>query len=248
MGLLAVNTDAKTSKGQKLGYFTGIMYLSPHKMANGKVNVCGDATKGCIESCLNEAGRGAFSNVQDARVKKTLEFLENPKEFMVKIYKEIVKLQKKYGQNLVIRLNGTSDLPFENIKVELEDRHYSNIFEAFPNVQFYDYTKNPRRVLKNEIGNYYLTFSRAETKLNIEYSRNLLNEGKNVAMVFSKELHEQIVKMGKIVYNNREVNVIDGDETDLRFLDMPNSIVALKAKGKASKDTSGFVIRTMEEI
>lgn len=248
MGLLAVNTDAKTSKGQKLGYFTGIMYLSPHKMANGKVNVCGDATKGCIKVCLNEAGRGAFSNVQDARIKKTLEFLENPKEFMVKIYKEIVKLQKKYGNSLVIRLNGTSDLPFENIKVVLEDRYYSNIFEAFPNVQFYDYTKNPRRALTNKIGNYYLTFSRAETKLNIEYSRNVLNEGKNVAMVFSKELHEKIVKMGKIVYNNREVNVIDGDETDLRFLDMPNSIVALKAKGKASKDTSGFVIRTMEEI
>jgi hypothetical protein len=248
MGLLAVNTDAKTSKGQKLGYFTGIMYLSPYKMANGKVNVCGDATKGCIESCLNEAGRGAFSNVQDARVKKTLEFLENPKEFMVKIYKEIIKLQKKYGNSLVIRLNGTSDLPFENIKVVLEDRYYSNIFEAFPNVQFYDYTKNPRRALTNKIGNYYLTFSRAETKLNIEYSRNVLNEGKNVAMVFSKELHEKIVKMGKIVYNNREVNVIDGDETDLRFLDMSNSIIALKAKGKASKDTSGFVIRTMEEI
>lgn len=248
MGLLAVNTDAKTSKGQKLGYFTGIMYLSPHKMANGKTNLCGDATKGCIKVCLNEAGRGAFSNVQDARVKKTLEFLENPKEFMVKIYKEIVKLQKKYGNSLVIRLNGTSDLPFENIKVVLEDRYYSNIFEAFPNVQFYDYTKNPRRALTNKIGNYYLTFSRAETKLNIEYSRNVLNEGKNVAMVFSKELHEKLVKMGKIVYNNREVNVIDGDETDLRFLDMPNSIIALKAKGKASKDTSGFVIRTIEEI
>jgi hypothetical protein len=248
MGLLAVNTDAKTSKGQKLGYFTGIMYLSPYKMANGKVNVCGDATPNCIEACLNTAGRGAFSNVQDARIKKTLEFLENPKEFMVNIYKEIVKLQKKYGQNLVIRLNGTSDLPFENIKVVLEDRYYSNIFEAFPNVQFYDYTKNPRRALTNKIGNYYLTFSRAETKLNIEYSRNVLNEGKNVAMVFSKELHEKIVKMGKIVYNNREVNVIDGDETDLRFLDIPNSIVALKAKGKAIKDTSGFVIRTIEEI
>jgi hypothetical protein len=248
MGLIAVNSDAKTSKGQKLGYFTGIMYLSPHKMANGKVNVCGDATPNCIDACLNTAGRGAMNSVQDARIRKTLEFLENPKEFMVNIYNEIIKLQKKYGQNLVIRLNGTSDLPFENIKVVLEDRYYSNIFEAFPNVQFYDYTKNPRRALTNTIGNYYLTFSRAETKLNIEYSRNLLNEGKNVAMVFSKELHEQLVKMGKIFYNNRELNVIDGDETDLRFLDMPNSIVALKAKGKASKDTSGFVIRTIEEI
>jgi hypothetical protein len=67
-------------------------------------------------------------------------------------------------------------------------------------------------------------------------------------MVFSKELHEQLVKMGKIMYNNREVNVIDGDETDLRFLDMPNSIVALKAKGKAIKDNGGFVIRRIEEI
>jgi len=248
MGLIAVNSDAKTSKGQKLGYFTGIMYLSPYKMADGKTNLCSNATKNCIIGCLNSAGRGAMNSVQDARVKKTLEFLENPKKFMVNIYKEIVKLQKKYGNSLAIRLNGTSDLPFENIKVELEDRYYSNIFEAFPNVQFYDYTKNPRRVLTNTIANYYLTFSRAETKLNIEYSRNVLNEGKNVAMVFSKELHEQLVKMGKIVYNNREVNVIDGDETDLRFLDMPNSIVALKAKGKAIKDNSGFVIRKMEEI
>jgi hypothetical protein len=248
MGLIAVNSDAKTSKGQKLGYFTGIMYLSPHKMANGKVNVCGDATPNCIDACLNTAGRGAMNSVQDARIKKTLEFLENPKEFMVNIYNEIIKLQKKHGQNLVIRLNGTSDLPFENIKVVLEDRYYSNIFEAFPNVQFYDYTKNPRRALTNTIGNYYLTFSRAETKLNIEYSRNVLNEGKNVAMVFSKELHEKLVRIGKIVYNNREVNVIDGDETDLRFLDMPNSIVALKAKGKAIKDNGGFVIRKIEDI
>jgi hypothetical protein len=248
MGLIAVNSDAKTSKGQKLGYFTGIMYLSPHKMANGKVNVCGDATPNCIDACLNTAGRGAMNSVQDARIKKTLEFLENPKEFMVNIYNEIIKLQKKHGQNLVIRLNGTSDLPFENIKVVLEDRYYSNIFEAFPNVQFYDYTKNPRRALTNTIGNYYLTFSRAETKLNIEYSRNVLNEGKNVAMVFSKELHEKLIRMGKIVYNNREVNVIDGDETDLRFLDMPNSIVALKAKGKAIKDNGGFVIRKIEDI
>jgi hypothetical protein len=248
MGLLAVNSDAKTSKGEKLGYFTGIMYLAPHKVANGKTNLCGDATIGCTDNCLYSAGRGAFSNVQKGRIDKTLEFLKDPKQFMVNVYKEIVKLQKKHGQNLVIRLNGTSDLPFENIKVDLGDRYYSNIFEAFPNVNFYDYTKNPRRVLTNTIGNYYLTFSRAETKLNIEYSRNVLNEGKNVAMVFSKELHEQLVRTGKIVYNNREVNVIDGDETDLRFLDMPNSIVALKAKGKAIKDNSGFVIRSIEEI
>ncbi len=121
MGLLAVNSDAKTSKGQKLGYFTGIMYLSPHKMANGQTNVCGHATPNCIYACLNSSGRGAMNSVQTARINKTLEFLENPKEFMVNIYKEIVKLQKKYGNSLAIRLNGTSDLPFENIKVDLSN-------------------------------------------------------------------------------------------------------------------------------
>ena len=36
--------------------------------------------------------------------------------------------------------------------------------------------------------------------------------------------------------------VINGDKTDMRFKDPVGVIVGLKAKGKARKDTSGFVI------
>jgi len=38
--------------------------------------------------------------------------------------------------------------------------------------------------------------------------------------------------------------VIDGDVNDFRFNDEENVIVGLKAKGKAKKDTGGFVITT----
>jgi hypothetical protein len=37
--------------------------------------------------------------------------------------------------------------------------------------------------------------------------------------------------------------VIDGTETDLRFLDPNNVVVGLKANGKAKKDVSGFVVQ-----
>jgi hypothetical protein len=159
------------------------------------------------------------------------------------------KLQKKFGNSLAIRLNGTSDIPFENIKIKspLKDSYYTNIFEAFPTVRFYDYTKNPKRMFLN-IPNYSLTFSRAESSLNIENSKTILNANKNVAIVFNNKLYTEIIKVGKIRYNNKLINVIDGDETDLRFLDKQNSIIALKAKGKAIKDTSGFVVHSLDEL
>ena len=42
------------------------------------------------------------------------------------------------------------------------------------------------------------------------------------------------------------MKVIDGDKTDMRFLDRSNRVVGLKAKGKARKDTSGFVINVLQ--
>jgi hypothetical protein len=36
--------------------------------------------------------------------------------------------------------------------------------------------------------------------------------------------------------------VVNGDESDLRFLDKKGVIVGLKAKGKGRQDKSGFVI------
>lgn len=227
--LLSIDGNAKTVKGQKKGFKTAIMYLiaSDH---SGLINLCPCATAGCRAACLLTAGRGVYENVRNGRLHKTLFFALYRDEFMAQIFKEIEKLSKRFekqGQNFAVRLNGTSDIQFENIPVN----GFANIFEAFPNVQFYDYTKIARRFFKDLPNNYHLTFSRAET--NEKIAETILSKGKNIAVVFNSSALPSTWKGFK---------VIDGDENDLRFMDPENIIVGLKAKGRAKKDASGFVV------
>lgn len=229
MNLLGTG-NSKTIKGEKRGWTTYVMYLSPYKQNSKGVNLCAKASKGCAEACLFTAGRGAMKRIQDARRNKTELFLNKKEEFMSQLVCEILLLTKKHEKNnskFCIRLNGTSDIPFENIKFQ----DGTNIFESFPNVQFYDYTKIRSRMKATEnIPNYHLTFSRSESN-NLESSGVLL-DGYNVAVVFNN-----------IPETWNGYKVINGDEDDLRFLDPKGVIVGLKAKGKARQDRSGFVIR-----
>lgn len=225
--LLSVSSDAKTSKGQVLGVLTGIMYLSPGSLS-GK-NLCAFAGE-CLKLCLNTAGRGAMNFVQKARLERTHRFLgDTPKAIQI-LKKEIVALEKKAKKNGLIpavRFNGTSDLPFENLFP----------MEEFPNVNFYDYTKNPFRMARFLEGkmpkNYHLTFSLSETNEAIALS--ILKQGGNVAAVFGTRNPEMFPKTW------HGFPVINGDLSDIRFNDPKGSVVALKMKGKATKDVSGFV-------
>lgn len=234
MAKLLNNGNAKTSKGEKLGWITYGLHLAPFNLS-GK-NVCSHASKGCAAACLNTAGRGAMSNVQSARIAKTQKFFADKEAFTWQLAKEIgnaVKLATKKGMKPCFRLNLTSDLPWENIKVESNGKKLS-LMEMFPNVQFYDYTKNFKRMLsflKGEMPkNYHLTFSRSECN---DDKVSIVKElGGNIAAVFRNELPKSW----------KNVQVIDGDETDLRFLDGKNKIVGLVEKGLAKKDKSGFVI------
>jgi hypothetical protein len=234
MAKLLNNGNAKTSKGEKLGWITYGLHLAPFNLS-GK-NVCSHASKGCAAACLNTAGRGAMSNVQSARIAKTQKFFADKEAFTWQLAKEIgnaVKLATKKGMKPCFRLNLTSDLPWENIKVESHGKKLS-LIEMFPNVQFYDYTKNFKRMLsflKGEMPkNYHLTFSRSECN---DDKVSIVKElGGNIAAVFRNELPKAW----------KSVQVIDGDETDLRFLDGANKIVGLVEKGLAKKDKSGFVI------
>ena len=225
--ILSQGTNAKTIKSDKLGeYLTGIVYLSPHKLSG--VNFCGFATDGCIFSCLNLAGMGIFSNVQQGRLRKSHLFINDKDLFFENLIKDIQKLVNKcakLGKLPAIRLNGTSDLPWEKIK-----HKGKTILEYFPQVQFYDYTKNPNR-FKSLPKNYHLTFSHSENTT-IGQVKTLLENGNNVAVVFRKSLPKTFLKF----------NVINGDNHDLRFVDGSGVIVGLTAKGKAKKDTTGFVV------
>ena len=220
---LLSRANTKTMKGEKFGYITFILHLAPYNLSG--YQVCPNATT-CIASCLNSAGRGRFDSVQSARIRKTRYFSEKRDAFMVDLFgdvKRAIKYAKKRGLIPVFRLNGTSDIPWEKIRI----KDYRNIFEAFPYVTFYDYTKIQGRKTPE---NYKLTFS--FDGLNVKAAKNALENGQNVAAVFDTLPREFL-----------GYPVIDGDISDLRVLDNPGSIVGLKAKGKAKNDFSGFVVR-----
>jgi hypothetical protein len=229
---LLTESNPKTLKGLKKGYMSAILHLSPSDRSG--FNTCPKATVGCRAACLNTAGRGGMglkthgdNGVQKARRRKTHQFFARRAEFMqqlaIEIAKHVAKAERK-GFIPCIRLNGTSDIRWETIPVG----PFANIFQMFPEVQFYDYTKLPGRELG--IGNYHLTFSVADG--NDSDAEAELQRGMNVAVVFDRVPSEYL-----------GVPVVDGDESDLRFLDARGVVVGLKAKGEAKTDTSGFVKR-----
>jgi hypothetical protein len=241
MHLLSVG-NPKTLKGMKQGYNTYILHLAPASLSGH--NTCPKATAGCIESCLNTAGRGGMfkrgentNTIQKARIRKTQLFYDNRDEFMSLLVKDInlaIKQSAKVNLVPVFRLNGTSDLSWEKYPVTINGVVYTNIFNAFENVQFYDYTKVLGRKVKG-ITNYHLTFSMADG--NYLDCKQAVEEGLNIAVVFGIKKGTEMPKK----FFNHNMTVFNGDESDLRFLDPAKSIIGLYAKGKAKKDTSGFV-------
>lgn len=232
--------NPKVLKGVKSGYMTYILHLAPADLS-GK-EVCPKRTTGCTNACLNMAGRGGMfkrgestNAIQQARIRKTKLFFENRNEFMALLVKDIelaIKQSARLGLIPVFRLNGTSDLSWEKYEVQVGNMRFVNIFEAFPNIQFYDYSKVLGRKVSG-IPNYHLTFSAADG--NDADVLKAIQQGYNIATVFGLKKTQEMPEsyLGRPVFN--------GDESDLRFLDPKGVIVGLYAKGKAKKDTTGFV-------
>jgi hypothetical protein len=224
------NSNPKVAKAEKkLGVRTAVLHLAPHKMSG--FNVCSDASPGCIKACLHHAGAALYQNGKDrARVARTQFFFKYRELFLAQLAKELTKhvaKAKAEGLKPAVRLNGTSDLPWERIK----DAEGKTIIDRFPEVQFYDYTAVLSRLKTSLPSNYHLTFSLKENNLAAALEAKAL--GYNIAAVFVQSLPEQL--FGR--------NVIDGDEHDYRPADPSNVIVGLKAKGsKGKNDLSGFVI------
>jgi hypothetical protein len=221
------DSQPKAVKGQKKGYMTFVLHLAPSDLSG--FNVCPNAG-GCKVACLNKAGRGGFDpRVQVARIRKTRWYFADREAFMAALYKDIAKAiryAEKKGFVAAFRLNGTSDIPW----------HRMGVMDAFPAVQFYDYTKVAKRLTRETLPvNYHLTFSLAED--NESAARTVLAAGGNVAAVFrDKATRSRYMQTGFL-----DAPVVDGDETDLRFLDPAGSVVGLFAKGPAKHDHSGFV-------
>ena len=219
--------NAKTIKGEKLGYLTGILYLAPAR-ESGVMDTCPMSTAGCRAGCLFTAGRASFTpSIITARINKTKWLHEDRTSFVDQLRKNIASLIRKAKRaNLIpaVRINGTSDLPQLALQMAGE----------FPEVQFYDYSKLPR-VWQRARANYHLTFSHSET--NLSDCIDTLNRGINVAVVFNTPRSKPLPDTW------HGFPVVNGDTHDLRFLDQHRIglVIGLHAKGKAKKDKTGFV-------
>ena len=222
------STNAKTAKNSLKSY---ILYLSPYNQNSKGINICPNASKGCIFGCLNTAGlAGVYSSIINARIAKTDFYINERTAFINKLLNELMRLNNKaakLNERIAVRLNGTSDLDFIAI---IKNRSGVDVLQAMPNLVFYDYTKTLGKVRKYAGSNYALTFSRSETNHNecIE----ALQLGANVAAVFQKQLPSTYLGSP----------VIDGDKSDIVMLYNRGVILGLTAKGKAKKDDSGFVV------
>lgn len=216
--------NVKLAKSDAAGLMIETVGLTLSPVSSSGFNVCAFASGGCADSCLRFTGHNTFAAVHRAQVAKTRAFFLHREAFKAKLFAEIDHAQTmatKRGNRLACRPNLLSDIPWERV--------FPDLFSTFPDVQWYDYTKRPGRVVP---ANYHLTFSRSETNEAIalqEYARGL-----NIAVVFeSADLPES--------WNG--IPVFSGDKTDLRFLD-PRGIVGLYAKGARGRaDQSGFVVR-----
>jgi len=231
-------SNAKTEKNDRE---THILYLIPTDKNSKKKNLCPFASKGCAAACLVSAGRGKFNNVRTARGNKTEYFVQDPKTFTAQLILEIESLRrkaKKQGRQIAVRLNGTADIDFLHLFKKYHNWNYeSNAAQPGtnePGIIFYDYTPNPHKYKRYKGTKYALIFSKKED--NQKEVDEVLEQNGKVSAVFKNGIPK--------IYKG--IKVIDGDERDDLIIDIVNDpepvIIALKAKGDAKKDTTGFTI------
>jgi hypothetical protein len=218
-----VNSSSKIIRNLKVGHYTYSLNLSPANTSG--FNVCPYSTPECRLGCLATSGRSGieiFSGktiIRDCRIKKTRLFYENTAYFLQWLISELKSWQakaKKDGYFFSARLNTISDINWQTVLIDNK-----TIFQLFPEIQFYDYTKDHNK-FENKPSNYHLTYS--YTGRNIELCKKLLSQGHNIAVVF-KVKHE--IDLPKYFMNHA---VINGDENDYRPLDPKGCIVGLKFK------------------
>lgn len=255
--------NPKLAKGSAHGYLSAVLHLAPSNLS-GTINVCARATAGCIAACLNLAGRGGIfkagedtNAIQRARIARTVRLVTDPFGFAVELRRDIYALERaaeRVGLRPALRLNGTSDLCWIDLDGDIGKAWEARGIDAWDargaianvvwdaskrGVRFYDYTK------RAGLASWYaergfpmhITFSRAETLANKREASKAIARGENVAVVFSTR------KGADLPATFDGVPVIDGDAHDLRFLDPAGVVVGLRAKGKAKRDASGFVVR-----
>lgn len=260
--------NPKVAKGAAAGFWTAILHLAPADLA-GRGTVCPWSTAGCRAACLNLAGRGGImkagetsNGIQAARIRRTRYFFDDRAGFLADLERDIaahVRASRRAGFKPAVRLNGTSDIAWERIAPDMLRRWIAE------GVAFYDYTKSKARAIAAArarawadlpardkadparsmpdawpVG-YDLTFSWSGD--NAADCADVLTAGGRVAVPFAPKVPTGTGEGAPVFcIGTGAWEVIDGDASDLRFLDPVGTVVGLKAKGPAKRDRSGFVV------
>jgi hypothetical protein len=238
-----------SNKGGK--YRVAMVYLAQEKISGHQV--CPHATESCKGICLgSHSGHASlvkkgtdFNACRVARVRKTIMFFNYRELFMNKLFTELTAFCKKCEKDGILpafRFNATSDLPFHTYTIPDGSKTFIEYFGEKYGCQFYDYTKNIHKMEQYLLGtmpkNYSLTFSYTPEKAADAFKVVALGGTAAAAFATKKAVDYTGKKMGGF-------NVVNGDLTDLRFLDVKGVIIGLTAKGRTWKtDTSGFFVNT----
>lgn len=218
MKLLAQNYKlAKSVPGWVL---TGLS-LAPHTVAGGPT-VCAYSTAECRAVCLGtESGLNVLPSALEAKIAKTKFWQRDPHGFKTQLSAEIGSARRsalKQGLKLGVRLNVYSDIVWE--------RAFPQLFELYPDVQFYDYTKVPNRL--HRPNNYHLTYSYTGTEASRRTALAYQAVGINTAVVFPLP---ELPARFRFADTARSLPVVDGDVNDFRPGDPAGCVVGLKFKG-----------------
>lgn len=231
------DANAQTRGGGTVAGYEGVLLNLAPFTKSGQGNVCPFASPYCAAGCYDTAGYGRFDNIQQARLRRTRLFWEDRAAFLAQLVREIAALERRAARNgrrPIARLNNSSDLRWERFPVVRDGQPFPSIMHAFPDIQFYDYTKIPRRrdTTPDWPANYHLTFSLSEN--NDAHAAAALAAGLNLAVVLAGAAPWPAAWSG--------YPVLDGNASDLRFLDPAGGhIVALRPRGVLVARPTAFV-------
>ena len=186
----------------------------------------------CAVDCLFKAGRGVMSNVERSRRGKTKLWHTNREQFLDILYTEIkahIRSSKRAGKIAAIRLNTISDISWEE----------HDIFQQFPELIGYDYTKRPERIGKTP-ENYRLMFSYSGAPLYQPMVEDALKTDVPISVVFRGGFPKEFL--------GREV--VNGDKSDLYNLEASGKVIGLKLKGgkQIQLSKSPFIVNNPEPL
>ena len=219
-------------------------YLSQSDgIVNARINLCRWSTRGCRSLCLGlHSGHHRLAlnlHSQIAQVRRTRYLMRDPGGFMRALDREIKSLHRasiRRGMDTAIRLDGTSD-------IWLAGRTW--IAASNPDCYFYDYTKANPMVRSGNHARAHLTYSVSESRKSWQIGADYMRAGGCAAIVVDRATHATAIDFCEF----RGFPVLDGDASDLRYLDTPGHAVLLRAKGKpAIEDRTGFVYRSALQV